>query len=414
MLTRGQLPSGLSAPQVDFRPFVEVSSVYDTGLTGVIVSDQGQLANTAAGGVEVVGGVSGIHAWEHTILELDYRGAFRQYTKQTYYDGTDQLLRLAITHKFSRHMQLNLRENGGYFTRDFGILGLPVYVPADPVSSYVPQTNFYDNRTFYAATSADFTIQKTARLSFNFGGDGFLTRRPSTALYGVTGAAARADVQYRLSRNMTVGAAYLFTEYHFTGVFGGTGIHSTVGSFSSRISRTMELSAYAGLMRVDNQFISSVPLDPVVAALLGETEGNVIKRDISYLPTFDGRLSKSLRQAMVYVGGSRTVTPGNGLFLTSKASAVFAGYTYTGLRRWSFNTTATATRSQSIGNMVGNYNNYGGVLSASRQVSRAVHAIFSFGVQQYSSGDVSNYNRVIYDARVGIGFAPGDVPVRFW
>jgi hypothetical protein len=98
----------MASPQIDFRPFVEVTGVYDTGLAGVITNDQGQLANVGAGGIELAGGVSGVHTWKHTSLGLDYRGAFRHYDQQTYYDGTDQSLRLDLTQKLSRHATLNL------------------------------------------------------------------------------------------------------------------------------------------------------------------------------------------------------------------------------------------------------------------------------------------------------------------
>src|SRR5262249_29832964 len=112
ILTRGQAPSAMATPQIDFRPFVEVTGVYDTGLAGVIVNDQGQLATTSAGGVEIAGGISGTHSWSHKLLGVDSRGAFRHYDRRTFYDGTDQSLRLGITHRLSRHTTLSLRESG--------------------------------------------------------------------------------------------------------------------------------------------------------------------------------------------------------------------------------------------------------------------------------------------------------------
>jgi hypothetical protein len=266
----------------------------------------------------------------------------------------------------------------------------------------------------YLTTQADLTIQQTARLSFDFGGDGFLARRRSTALYGVTGSSARSDVQYRLSRSTTIGAAYIFTEFDFTRVFSGTDMHSAVASYSVRLNRTMEFTAYAGITRAETKFIQSVPLDPTVAALLGESNGNVISYSISYLPTFNARFSRTFARGFSYAGASRSITPGNGLFLTSRTLAFYGGYAYTGVRRWSFNTTIDASRAKSIANVIGYYNEYGGEITASRQVSHAVHALVSFGARRYSSPSFPGYNRPIYDARVGVGFSPGDVPLRIW
>ena len=79
MLTRGQAPADMASPRVDLHPFVEVSSVYDNGLTGVLPEDHGQLGTAAASGIEIAGGVSGTHSWRQTLIEVDYRGGFRHY-----------------------------------------------------------------------------------------------------------------------------------------------------------------------------------------------------------------------------------------------------------------------------------------------------------------------------------------------
>jgi len=414
VLTRGQAPAAMATPQVDLRPFVEVTGVYDTGLTGVIVDDKGQLAEAEAGGVEIAGGISGVHSWKHTLVGLDYRGAFRHYTKQTYYDGTDQALLLGVTQQLSRHTALVLREAGGLFSRDVGVPGIPQTVPFDPATSFIPTTDFFDNRTLYLSTQADFTYQRSARLSFDAGGDGFLARRRSSALYGVTGGGAHGDVQYRLSRRTTIGVGYQYTHFDFTGVFSGTDLHTFVGSYAIRLSRSLEFTAYAGAIRAETKFIQSIPVDPVVAALLGQSNADVIVHRIDYLPTVQARISDTLRSGVIYATGGHTVTPGNGLFLTSEVTSIAAGYTYTGLRRWSFNAQAAASIADSVANYTGRYNSYNGILTVSRQISGSVHAIVSFGARQYDSPDFSNYHRLIYNARVGIGFSPGDIPLRLW
>ena len=35
ILSRGEAPSAMSAPQINFRPYFDVNAVYDTGLAGV-------------------------------------------------------------------------------------------------------------------------------------------------------------------------------------------------------------------------------------------------------------------------------------------------------------------------------------------------------------------------------------------
>jgi hypothetical protein len=44
----------------------------------------------------------------------------------------------------------------------------------------------------------------------------------------------------------------------------------------------------------------------------------------------------------------------------------------------------------------------------------STHFIFGLNVHQYQSGDFTNYNRWAYTVHVGLGFTPGDVPIRLW
>jgi hypothetical protein len=414
ILSRGEAPAAMASPEIDFRPFVDLNTVYDTGLSGVAVNSQGQLGDEAYYGLEVTAGISGVHSWKHTRIGLNYRGSIRRYAHNTSFDATDQTLMLGITQQFSRHMSLTLSESAGLFERNYGLPGLPQTVPFDPSTTYVPTTDFFDNRTEYLSTQANLIYQKSARLSFSLGGDGFLVRPSSSALYGTTGASARADVQYRLTRRSTIGVNYSFTHYDYIGVLSSSDMHGVFGEYSMRLSRWLEFSGYGGIIRIETRFIQNVPIDPAIAALIGTPEGTVLLDNINHSMSFSGRLSRTFPKGVVFISGGRGVTPGNGLFLTSIMNRAMAGYSYTGVRRWSLGLSASYQSSTSIGNVVGNYGNTSGTLTASRQIVRTLHGIFSFSARQYSSGTFSLYNRFIYDVRVGVGYAPGDVPLRIW
>jgi hypothetical protein len=345
---------------------------------------------------------------------LDYNGSISHYAKTTYYDGVNQSLMVGITHQFTRHSSLALRESAGQFSRNYGMPGLPQTVQFDPSASYVPNSDFYDNRTLYLSSQADLTLQRSNRLSFNLGGDGFIVRRRSTALYGLTGGGARGDIQYRLSGRSTLGVGYTYEHFAYHGVFSATDLHGLVATYGIRMTKTLEFSVYAGAMRAETKFVQSVPIDPAIAALIGTSTGSVIVHRIDLLPNLTGRLSRTFSRGVAYVSGGHTMTPGNGLFLTSEATSADAGYTYTGLRRWSFTAQAGYSYAKSVGNILGHYGNTGGSLSASRQIMRSVHGVLNFSARQYQSPDFNLYNRLIYTVRLGIGFTPGDVPLRIW
>jgi hypothetical protein len=415
ILARGDAPAAMTTPAISFRPFVEVTGLYDTGLAGVaVVNSAGALANLASFGVGLTWGISGTHSWRRTKIGLDYRGNYDHYTQQTSFGGLNQQILLGITKPLSRRVTLVMRNTAGTFSRDFGLKGLTATVPFDPTTTDIPRTDFFDNRTSYVTTQADLTMQKTARLSFNIGGDGSIVKRHYASLYDVVTGGARGDVHYRLSRRSTIGTAYFYEHYAFTGVGGGSDLHSVVGSYGLRVSRWVEISGYAGLVRMESKFVQSVPVDPIIASILGITAAPQIFHTIGYSPMWTGRLSRTFRNGVAFAGGGRMIVPGNGLFLTSDQTNAFAGYGYTGLRRWSFNTDVRYTRSSALANVSGRYADMSGGFSVSRKLLWSTHFVARYYVRQYSSADFQNYNRLIHEARIGFGYTPGDIPLRVW
>jgi hypothetical protein len=414
ILSRGEAPAAMEQPQINFRPYFDVNAVYDTGLAGVIVTDQGQLATAASAGIQFAGGISGAHSWRHTKLGLDYHGSVFHFFRKTYYDSTNQSLLLSVTHQFTRHAMVTLRETAGTFSQDFGLLGLSDAVSYDPAQTYIPTTDFFDNRTVYFASQANLTLQASSRLSLDLGGDFFLVRRRSSALAAVTGVAPHADIQYRVTRRSTIGLNYTFADYSYAHVYSNSEVHGTAFSYSTRLSRTVEFSAYGGIMRVESKFIQTVPVDPAITELLGITSGVQLFYHVNYLPTYSARLSRAVQKGVLYAEAKRTMSPGNGLFLTSNLFTAGGGYTYTGLRRWSFNLAVGYDDSKSVMNIVGRYRDYRGGLQMSRQVSRSIHAIMGVNASKYNSPDFAGYNHLTYEVRAGFGWAPGDVPIHIW
>lgn len=414
ILSRGDAPAAMSGTPVDFRPYFEVSALYDTGLAGLGVDSQGKLGTTASFGEQLSGGISGTHVWRHTSIGLDYHGDLNHWNQDTYYDSTDQFLQLGIKHQFTRHIGVNLRESAGLFDRSFNLGAIQQAVPYDPSQTTLPTTNFFDNRTEYFNSQVDVIYQRTSRLSFDFGGNGYVNRLRSIALYGVTGEGATGDVQYRLTRRTTIGADYHFQRFTFTRIYGKSDLHLFAGTFASRISKTLEFTGYAGVTRLETSFVQDVPVDPAVTALLGVQFAQQVSYGIRWVPSFDGRLSRTVHDGLLYISAARVVTPGNGLFLTSEQTTVAGGYNYTGLRRWTISITGLYNNALSIGNFSGKYGNEGGLINVSRLIAHNFHFLFAFAASDYFSNTFKQYNRAIYETRIGFGWSPGDLPLRVW
>jgi len=416
ILSRGDAPAAMEAPQIKFQPFLSVTASYTSGLAGIAVNSQGNLPSVSAYGVTFSGGISGSHSWRHTHLGLDYHASYTDYSGSgnSAYNSLSQSLAFGLAHQFTRHIKFSLREAVGMFSFNNPNVGLTQTVPFDASQSGIPTSDFYYTRTIYSTTQADLVIQKSTRLSFDLGGGLFINRYASSALYGVTGEDAMGDFQYRLSRRATIGANYSFTHYSFTGILSNSDIHGASLTYGLRISRTVEFSGYGGFMRAETKFIQSVPVDPNVAALLGITSTTTLVHHINWMPNFAGRLSKTFARGVLYVSGGETIVPGNGLFLTSRAASVNGGYGYTGLRRWSLGVGCTYTTALSIGNVNGSYGNISGSFSMSRSLGHSLSFVASYAANQYRSPDFTHYNRLIYTGSVGIGWSPGDIPLRIW
>jgi hypothetical protein len=414
ILSRGEAPGSISLPAIRFRPYVDVSGIYSTGLAGVIVSDTGELASTASAGVRLAFGISGHQRWRRTNLSVDYRGSVSHYLRRTYYDGMSQSILLGLRHNINRRMTLNLSQTAGMFTRDFGLLGVSQTALYDPSTAYIPTTDYFDNRTIYFTSVGNLVMQKTARLSFMAGGFAVKNSRRSEALRSANGVGATGDVQYRLTRRSTIGGNYQYNRIHHERTTGGADVHSAGFTYAIGLSLRTELSAYAGATHIESKSQITTQTDPVIAALLGIRETSQIVHYLAWTPNFGVRISRRVPQGILTAAVTHGVSPGNGLFMTSKTLTVNAGYSYLGLRRWSASIQGSYYSSNAVVGATGSYGSASGGLRLSRKIGRSLHFIATHNVRQYDSATFARYRRLINELSLGLAFTPGELPLRVW
>jgi hypothetical protein len=415
VLTRGEAPSGLVFPDLRFRPFLSVNGSYTTQLAGVRPDSQGEVPTVNTHGIRGSWGVSGAHSLRRTKIGLNYRGSYNHYYRRLgAFDSLDQTLMLGVERQLSRRISLSLNQTAGMVNRDFGLLNLSQGVPFDPETTSLPATDYFDNRTYHVSSQASLVIQRSARLSFNLGGGLVVTRRPARVLSGHTGKRAQGDVQYRLTRRITIGGNYGYGHHTYTRTIGSSIIQSAVGSFGMQLTRQTEFSGFAGVMRPEVKYLQSVPLDPVIQSLLGVSSGTRVVHRVFYTSYMGGRVSRTFREGVAFLSGSRGVNPGNGLFLTSITINVSGGYSYTGLRRWSFSIGGARTWADSIANVVGKYQTTSGRVGLSRTLRYGLHFTANYTVREYGSKAFANYSRVSQTATMGFSWSPGEVPLRIW
>jgi hypothetical protein len=412
ILSRGETPGAQTATPIAFRPYIGLSGIYDTGLVPVSVTSTGGIPSSDLYGVELNLGAYTYHVWKHTTLGLDYRGDFRHYST-TYWDGTDQFLSLILTHRPTKRVTFTLRNQAGIYSLSSYSLSSPLGA-VDPNYLQLPQNDIYDSRVIFAAVSGDLTYRLTHRLSFNIGGDGTLVRRQSTALYGMTGAVARGDLEYRLSRHSTLGADYRFTYFDYTRGFGNTDIQSVGFNYSTQFSPHVQLSARIGGARVESTSLTEVTLDPAIAALLGESVAIQAAYRLNYVPDMQVRLMDTFRRSQFTLEYLNQVVPGNGVYLTSRNNSGSASYSYSGVRHWNFSVGGSYGRMSTLVQTIGGYTAYGAGVGITRDLGKGLHTVLRLDTRHYDIASTAAFTHTDYRASVGLNFSPGDVPLVLW
>lgn len=404
--------------QVDLRFFVDVSGVYDNGLQPYSLDSKGNLVQIdGLYGVEAAFGLYGTHRWRRANLGLDYRGSVYHYSNNSYFDGTDHNLALGYTYQKSRRLSFDLRQVAGTSSRGYAsagnLYGANVFLASTDVVNQ-PTTLLFDNRVYYIQSTMDVNFLQSARTIYTFGGDGYTVRRQARGLTGMNGYNLRGRVEHRLSKNRTVGASYSHTHYDFPRAFGESDIHTAEASFDAALGRRWTFSLTAGAFIAEVQGLQRVALDPVIAALLGQTSTTqTFYRKITYpsgSANLVGQLSKSSSVRFSYL---RTVSPGNGVYLTSRAQSANGNYSYTGIHKWNLGVSAGYSTLSGIGQEIRPYSQFSGGAGFTYELTRAFHIIGRYDAR-HQEIDLAGYRRTSYRATIGLGFSPGSVPLSLW
>jgi hypothetical protein len=396
---------------IDFRFYGELTGVYDSGLTPLVVDPQGNVPSYGAEGVEAGFGVIGSRSWAHDKLSLEYRGTYRHYTNHSYFDGTDQFLNLAYSHLLKRHITLDLKETAGIVSLANGEFA---YIPLSNTDLFaVPANELFDNRTQFLQSRVDLVWQKTARWSFGFGGEGFVVRRRSFALAGLNGYSARANVAYRLSRRQTLSANYEYSYFDFQRQFGNAKLQSGTLGYSIGLSRKWDFSTQLGGTRVATSGLTQVAIDPAIAAIVGQNVAIVTFSRVLYVPFGEARLIRRYDRSALTIAYTMGVTPGNGVYLTSRQNVGTAGYSYTGYRRLTAGLNASYGTMTAIGQTLGQLTNFQAGMGATYKLGRATHLEVRYDYRHYTTQNsfyMKDSNRVM----IGLAFSPGETPLAIF
>lgn len=398
-------------PMNAFGLYAQIIGVYDSGLVAPTALQGKPAAPVASYGEETNFGANASHRWRRGELSLEYRGSYWHYTDAPEFDGLDQFLQLNYREALSPHLTFDLKTTLGSTTLANGAFS---YFPLTSLDRLgIPTDELFNNRTNYVQSRVDLTWRLTPRLTLDLGGDGFVVRRASLLLAGLNGDNARASFAYRLTQRQTISAIYENTYFDFQNTFGNSRLQTVALGYSIGLTRQWDLSMLAGGVRVDALGLTQVPLDPTIAALIGQEFATVTFHDVLYLPVAEIRLTRQLKDGSLTFDYSTNVTPGNGLYLTSRQTFGTVTYSYVAARNLQFRATAGYNQLSALGQALGHYSNVQGGVQVLYKLASDTFLDVRYDYRHYTTGDAlleMDSNRV----SMGLAFSLGEASPAAW
>ena len=205
----------------------------------------GSVGSSSPVGTSVTWSIAGRHYFRHDQIGFSYSGNFAQYSQNAGLSGANNSVAFDYGHYFSRRLSMNLGMSGSILSQNYA-LNNPDVGPETTVANVnlgtSPNIQITDNGVKQVSLQGNFVWQQTTRLSFDGGGSYFAVERDTPGLQGMTGSQAHTDVNYRLTRQMTVGSYYSLSDYVYPHGFGTSTINTFGGIFSYAFSRTWQIA----------------------------------------------------------------------------------------------------------------------------------------------------------------------------
>ena len=405
-LTRPMVPK-----QIRWSWTIGGGETYISGLVGSAPVAGAPLTSSTSFGTNAFLSFQGRHLWKHDQIGVVYNGSYNNYTAASSYSGTNQTVSIDYGHEFSRHLQLNIVETAAILTQS-GTLSNPLsdpgVSPANISLAASPTVQLFDQTIRQSTTQISVTWQKTARLSFNYSAGLFGLQRTGAQLYGDSGYQAQTDINYRVTRKMTVGAYYSYLTYVFSHHLSDSHTQTAGLIYSYAIMKTMQLRTRAGVSHLVNSGLVTVPINPVIAALIGRSSDIVETYQHAYTSDISAELVKDFgERRTANISYAHGVSPGNGLILTSTQQVIGASYNMLLFRHYRASVSAGQTSLLSTLQSIGKYTSDYASLNISRSLAHNVSANIGFSYRTYSISGISSVQPQFLISS-GVSWGPGE------
>lgn len=413
MLSRGgNRPGRRGRSNADIAVYGAIRGTMETGLTPVQLEDDGTLVSQTAYGLQAEIGAYGTHSWRRTIIGLDYRGDYRKTARRNAnnYDGTNQVLSFDLQHRLNARTLLVFQENGGTTNRAFGGFAAPAI--SDSQSLDLVNNEVFDSRSYFSQTMGGIAYRKSARSTYFASSDLFFVRRTDPRLVDSRGFRVNGSYDYRINTGLSVGTVYTYMRYDFPQIFGRSDIQGLSLRINKQFTPNLGLTIVGGAFHLATSGTETVQLSPEIAAILGRTTGVESFARTDLIPQIEATLRYSLERSIFTIGYARTVTPGNGVYLTSQSDTASVGYNYTGIRKLSMGASSYYSRRKSLAIVTGPLSMYRVGTGLSYTLTRHINISSQLDYRTFDSPGVRG--REGFALFLGLSVSPARLPLSIW
>ena len=399
--------------QVKWNESFGISSTYNTGLARPENTDGGSGPSSSLLGTSISWTFGGNHFFKRDSLGVSYNGNYTLYSSGGGYSGLNHSLSAMYKHVLSKHLVVNFGGSGSQYSINSILQNQPV--GPDTIANINIQTSpniqIFSTGTKQMSLFGDLTWQLNARLSFDAGLSYFAVAQDNPLLIGMTGEQARGDVNYRLTRNTTVGAYYSHSHYLYPHGVGDSATDTVGLIYSYAFTRTIQLRSRGGVSETQSLGLVSVSLNPIIAALLGTREGLIDSYQTYRTTDISAQLVKDFQHgASGSISYAHGISPGNGVYQTSQQQSIAATLTAKVFRvyalTFAIGRDELSAVTQAVTENLGNYKSEYGRMALSRQYRRGIGLTFSAEYRHFQL-DTAGFLRNQLNLSSGLSWVSG-------
>jgi hypothetical protein len=417
---------------IGIRPWVTATGSYFSGDVKSLALPNTPDAKSHTFTAGVGAGIGGGKSWGRTNLGITYGINGRIDTEDLRIPAWSHVLSLGVSHVISERTSVFLNIIGGQTNGGFGYGAAPIgggwgmpysygYAMGsqssgsdfgNPNDNGIVDNEVIASRTQFVGSTAGINHRVSARWSIG-GSAGVMYASRGSGLIDNRGMTASAMARYMISPKSSLGIGYGFGRFSYVGLFGGNHVNQVMLSYNRILTPSMTFGIGAGAFRMSSEFVGAVPVDPLLAGLLGLPSASFeLQRVNRYSMTAYAGLSKTFgKQGALNFTYNRGASPGNGVFLGSTRDTGTASYSFPTANRISSAAFASYTRLSAIQAFQKSSDNYATGLSLSTRLVKGLNIFVTGGYRITEISD--SYRSSGAFATIGISYFPGSVPVFF-